>query len=145
MHSTTCIRFLTGAAAIVCASTISIPTSAKAPPRQQHQPAERKAMHGSASSSRASGRSEQWDITVTRATDRELEGHVTRSGRASLQGGRLHGAIAGSRVSGTVTDSGGALVATFIGTINRRGGMRGSFHDRTGASGQWSWDGPLIR
>ena len=102
-------------------------------------------MHRSTSMSHASGGTERWDIMVTHANDRELEGHVTRSGRASLQGGRLHGAIAGSRVSGTVTDSAGALVATFIGTINRRGGMRGSFHDRTGASGQWSWDGPLIR
>ena len=102
-------------------------------------------MHRSAPTSRASGGTERWDITVTRANDREMEGHVTRSGRASLQGGRLHGAIAGSHVSGTVTDSGGALVATFIGTINRRGGIRGSFHDRSGVSGQWSWDGPLIR
>lgn len=102
-------------------------------------------MHRSAPASAARGGNERWDITVTRASDRELEGHVTRSGRTSLQGGRLHGAIAGSHVSGTVTDSGGALIATFIGTITRRGGMHGSYHDRSGDSGQWSWDGPLIR
>ena len=145
MHPTTGIWFLTATAAILCASTISVPSSAKAPSHHQQKPAESRAMHRSAPTSRASGSTERWDIMVTRANDRELEGHVTRSGRASLQGGRLHGAIAGSHVSGTVTDPGGALVATFIGTINRLGGIRGTYHDRSGASGQWSWDGPLIR
>jgi hypothetical protein len=42
-----------------------------------------------------------------------------------------------------VTDETGNHVATFVGTRTADGGLQGTYQDRTGEVGHWSWDGRL--
>ena len=145
MRHTTRMKLLAATATVVCVATVSIPGWAKAPRRESTAATRSATHHRAARGSERRGGSERWDITVTRADDHVLEGHVTRSGAHGLQGGRIFGTFAGRRVSGTVTDPAGALLASFIGTISRRGGMSGTYHDRGGTAGRWTWEGPLVR
>jgi hypothetical protein len=138
-------RLLPMVTAILCAATVSIPGWAKAPRRQSTVTSTEASRRSGRRGAEVRGGTEKWDITVTRADDHMLEGHVTRAGSTSLQGGRLRGTIAGRHVTGNVTDAGGTLVATFVGTITRSGGIRGTYHDHGGGAGHWSWDGPLLR
>lgn len=157
MHRLVIARLLPTVTAVLCAATVSIPGWAKSAHREPtavttpashrlHTATTTEAAHrGPQRAAATRGGAERWNITVTRADETVLEGHVTRVGSTSLQGGRLRGTIAGRRVTGSVTDAAGALVATFVGTITRSGGIHGSYHDRSGAVGRWSWDGPLLR
>ena len=86
---------------------------------------------------------QRWDIDVTWADDDSLAGRVTLAGSALMQSGTLRGTIEGRRVAGSVTDAAGNHVATFVGTITPAGGLQGTYEDRSGEVGRWSWDGPL--
>lgn len=145
MHRLVIARLLPTVTAVLCAATVSIPGWAKSAHRQPTAIPTVRPHRGTRRDAAARGGAERWDITVTRADNTVLEGHVTRVGSTSLQGGRLRGTIAGRRVTGSVSDAAGALVATFVGTITQSGGIHGSYHDRSGAVGRWSWDGPLLR
>ena len=145
MRRSTMDWLLLAGLAVLCAATVSIPGWAKAGHRQPTAIPTLRMPRGTRRDAPSRGDTEQWDITVTRADATMLEGHVTRHGPTSLQGGRLRGTIAGQRVTGNVTDGSGEPVATFVGTITRSGAIHGSYHDRGGASGRWSWDGPLFR
>jgi hypothetical protein len=91
------------------------------------------------------GAAQRWDIDVSRADDGTLSGAVALDGSALMRRGTLHGRIDGQRLSGRIADVAGNHVADFVGVVGRDGVMRGSYQDRTGEVGRWSWDGPLPR
>lgn len=130
---------------LLCVATVSIPGWAKSARRQPTAIATEASHRGLHRNAEAGGGAEQWEITVTRADDTMLEGHVTRVGSTSLKGGLLRGTIAGRRITGNVTDAAGALVVSFVGTFTRSGGIRGSYYDQSGAAGRWSWEGPWLK
>ena len=84
---------------------------------------------------------QRWEIDVTRRDDGVIEGRVTLYGSPLLRSGALRGAIEGRRVSGSISDDDGNHVATFIGRLLPAGGWRGTYQDRSGEIGRWTWDG----
>lgn len=86
---------------------------------------------------------QRWDIDVTRRGDGVIEGRVTLQGSPLLRSGALRGAIEGRRVTGNILDDAGNHVATFIGRLLPAGGWRGTYQDRSGEIGRWTWDGGL--
>jgi hypothetical protein len=133
---TSTARLLALGAGAWCMSAISIPAWARAP-ASTHR--------GASRTTTARHLDERWEITVMRNDGRTIAGHVTRRGPISLRGGRLRGTIAGNRVTGDVADAAGVIVTTFSGTLERGGGIAGTYRDVGGASGEWAWDGPLLR
>jgi hypothetical protein len=85
---------------------------------------------------------QRWDVDLTRADDGTIGGVVTLTGSPLAQRGVVSGRIDGRRVTGSIADPEGNHVATFIGTLTPAGGMRGTYQDRTGETGRWSWSGP---
>ena len=145
MHRAVLVRLLPAATVVLCVSTMSIPGWARSPRRQATVAAIEAPQRIGRSDPEGRGGAQRWDILITRADDHVLEGHVTRVGSAALQGGQLRGTIAGQHITGNVTDSTGGLITTFVGTITRGGGIRGTYHDHNGDAGHWSWEGPLPR
>lgn len=88
---------------------------------------------------------QRWDIDLTRAADDALEGRVHLAGSPLLANGLLRGRVTGRRVAGSIDDAAGNHVADFVGVVAPNGSVRGSYQDRTGEVGRWSWDGPLPR
>lgn len=91
----------------------------------------------------ASGPVARWDIDVTHRDDDTLEGSVTLEGSRLMQRGQLSGVVDGRRVRGNITDAAGNHIASFVGMITPGGGFAGTYQDRTGEVGRWSWEGPL--
>jgi hypothetical protein len=143
-------RWVPVAVGVGCASVTSIPLRADSA-RSDRPPAERAAIAartlrggGSWQNGPESRRAAQrWDIDVTHADDDSLSGRVTVQGSPLIRNGTLQGRIAGWRIEGSVTDDAGNHVATFVGTISRDRAMQGTYEDRTGEIGQWSWEGQL--
>jgi len=46
------------------------------------------------------------------------------------------------QVSGAILDDGGNVLASFEGRVSATG-MSGTYRDRTGEEGDWSWDRPF--
>jgi hypothetical protein len=88
---------------------------------------------------------QRWDIDVTRRGEGVIEGRVTLQGSPLLRSGALRGAIEGRRVTGDILDDAGNHVATFIGRLLPAGGWRGTYQDRSGEIGRWTWDGGLAQ
>jgi hypothetical protein len=84
---------------------------------------------------------QRWQIDVTRRAEDAIEGTVTLHGSPLMQTGSLRGTIEGKLVSGRLTDPSGNHVADFVGRIAPDGSWRGSYRDRSGEVGRWSWDG----
>lgn len=89
----------------------------------------------------ARGAAQRWQIDVTRQTGDAIEGTVTLQGSPMLQSGTLRGTIDGKIVTGRLSDPAGNHVADFVGRIAPDGSWRGSYRDRSGEVGRWSWDG----
>ncbi|MBX3024858.1 hypothetical protein KF840_08100 [bacterium] len=87
------------------------------------------------------GAAQRWQIDVTRRADDAIEGTVTLQGSPLMQTGTLRGTIEGKTVSGSLSDPAGNHVADFVGRIGPDGTWRGSYRDRSGEVGRWSWDG----
>ena len=87
------------------------------------------------------GAAQRWQIDLTRRGDDAIEGTVTLQGSPLLQTGTLRGTIEGKTVSGRLSDPAGNHVADFVGRITPDGTWRGSYRDRSGEVGRWSWDG----
>lgn len=87
------------------------------------------------------GAAQRWQIDVTRRADDAIEGTVTLQGSPLMQTGTLRGTIEGKMVSGRLIDPAGNPVADFVGRIAPDGTWRGSYRDRSGEVGRWSWDG----
>ena len=133
---------------LACVAVASTPAWAAGSPTE-HGPLAARGLHGRGSWQRAeqSARpsAQQWDIDVNRADDDTLDGRVSVAGSPLLQNGILHGRINGRRVSGSIDDPGGNHVADFSGAVLPNGAMQGTYQDRSGEVGRWSWDGPLPR
>jgi hypothetical protein len=52
------------------------------------------------------------------------------------------GQISGQSLTGNVVDDNGKQIVSFSGTITATG-ISGTYTDRTGETGNWSWDGPV--
>jgi len=145
-------RWVPIAVGVGCAAVTSIPIRAD-PARSERPAAERAAiearqLRGGGSWQRgaeARRDAQQWDIDVMHADDDSLRGRVTVQGSPLIRDGILQGRIDGRRVEGNVMDDAGNHVATFIGTITRDRTLQGTYQDRTGEVGRWSWDGQLPR
>ncbi|HSP96253.1 MAG TPA: hypothetical protein VL049_03260 [Candidatus Dormibacteraeota bacterium] len=87
------------------------------------------------------GAAQRWQIDVTRRADDAIEGTVTLQGSPLMQTGTLRGTIDGKMISGRLSDPAGNHVADFVGRIAPDGTWRGSYRDRSGEVGRWSWDG----
>lgn len=88
---------------------------------------------------------QRWQIDVTRRADDAIEGTVTLEGSPLMRTGTLRGTIEGRMVSGRLSDPAGNHVADFVGRIAPDGSWRGSYRDRSGEVGRWSWDGATAR
>lgn len=84
---------------------------------------------------------QRWGSQITRGPDNSLTGRVTLNGSPLANAGNVHGQIVGTNASGTLTDDAGQQIATFVGTVTQSG-LSGTYTDRTGETGSWSWDGP---
>jgi hypothetical protein len=102
-----------------------------------------RAMRGAGAWQREGGgaAAQRWQIDLTRRVDDAIEGTVTLVGSPLLRTGTLRGTIAGRTVSGRISDPTGHHVADFVGRIAPDGSWRGSYRDRSGEVGRWSWDG----
>ena len=89
------------------------------------------------------GAEQRWQIDSLRRRDDALEGTVTLHGSPLMATGTLHATIDGKTVSGRLADPDGNHVADFVGRIAPDGSWRGSYRDRSGEVGRWSWDGAL--
>lgn len=140
------LRMLLAAFTVVaCVATVSIPARARSP--HPKRTATARTLRGGGKwlgNARPHSAVQRWDIDVTRADDDSFEGRVILFGSPLAQIGRLRGAIKGRRVTGSVTDTSGNHVATFVGTITSNG-LQGTYQDRAGEVGRWSWDGQLPR
>jgi hypothetical protein len=87
------------------------------------------------------GPTQRWQIDVTRRGDDTIEGMITLQGSPLMQTGTVRGTIEGTTVSGRLSDRSGNHVADFVGRIAPDGTWRGSYRDRSGEVGRWSWDG----
>jgi hypothetical protein len=85
---------------------------------------------------------QHWHVDALRATDNTLRGRVTLGGSPLASAGNLVGQISGQHVSGNVVDDTGKEIVKFTGTITATG-ISGTYTDRTGETGNWSWDGPV--
>lgn len=83
---------------------------------------------------------QQWELDLQRAGER-LTGSIRIADSPLLETGAVSARIRGTRVSGVILDGAGSEVAQFEGAV-RRDGMSGTYRDRTGESGEWTWHGP---
>ena len=88
---------------------------------------------------------QRWQIDLTRRADDAIEGTVTLVGSPMLPTGTRRGTIEGRQVTGRISDPAGNHVADFVGRIAPDGTWRGSYRDRSGEVGRWSWDGAAPR
>jgi hypothetical protein len=93
-------------------------------------------------SGKAAVATQQWHVDALRASDNALSGRVTLGGSRLAQAGNLVGRISGQSLSGNVVDDHGKQIVSFTGTVTATG-ISGTYTDRTGETGNWSWDGPL--
>jgi hypothetical protein len=93
-------------------------------------------------SAKAAVAGQQWHVDALRATDNTLRGRVSLGGSPLASAGNLVGQISGQSLSGNVVDDAGKQIASFTGTIAATG-ISGTYTDRTGETGNWSWDGPV--
>jgi len=135
--------WVVAATVLSCTATISVP--ARAQPRPAQRPAVgARTMRGGGSWQKGAEvrrTTQRWEIDVTRADDDSLSGRVTLAGSPLMQSGVLRGKVAGRRIEGSLSDDAGNHVATFIGTLTPGGGGQGTYQDRSGEVGRWSWDG----
>jgi len=139
-------RLIPVVTAVGCAAVTSIPAPAQPEHAARAAIAARKLRGGGGWQGNADARRgvQRWDIDVTRADDDSLAGRVTVAGSPLVQSGTLRGVIDGRRVEGSITDEAGNHVATFVGTVTPSG-IQGTYQDRTGEVGRWTWDGQLPR
>lgn len=85
--------------------------------------------------------SERWQLDLRRDGHR-LTGTVLLSGSPLGSQGNVDGEIDGNRVAGTIVSAAGDDLATFRGVLTENG-LRGTYRDRTGERGTWTWEGTL--
>ena len=83
----------------------------------------------------------RWDLQLSRGDDNSILGRITLADSPLATAGNVVGRIEGRKLSGTIADDDGNDIATFEGTLTKTR-MSGTYIDRTGEVGSWSWDGP---
>jgi hypothetical protein len=78
---------------------------------------------------------------LSRGDDNSILGRITLEDSPLATAGNVVGRIDGRKLSGTIADDDGNDIATFEGTLTKTR-MSGTYIDRTGEVGSWSWDGP---
>jgi len=132
-------RWLAAAALVTGLATLSTPAGAERTLRPEPAP---RGVRGQGAWQRDGHHAAQrWDIDVTWRDGRTIEGRVTLGGSPLVRSGVLRGTLDGRRVSGSVDDDGGNQVATFVGVVLPNGTWQGTYQDRTGEVGRWSWNG----
>ncbi len=89
------------------------------------------------------GAEQRWQIESMQRRDDAIEATLTLQGSPLMRTGTLNGTIDGKVVSGRISDPAGNHVADFVGRIAPDGSWRGSYRDRSGEVGRWSWDGAM--
>jgi hypothetical protein len=140
MTRTTC--GLAATTLLIGLATLSTPVLAE---RTRGADPAARAMRGNGNWQREGRGAQRWDIDVTRRSDETVEGRVTLTGSPLLRSGVLRGRLEGNRVAGSVSDDYGTQVATFVGVVMPNGVWQGTYRDRTGEVGRWSWDGAPTR
>jgi hypothetical protein len=84
--------------------------------------------------------SQRWSVTLSCGEDGDLQGSVLIENSPLLKSGLVRGSMRGRHLSGTIADAGGTVVAEFRGVVSIDG-VRGTYTDRTGETGDWVWDG----
>jgi len=107
---------------------------------QTHVP-EAHRLRGSGSWQRGNRTPQRWSIDLTRRDDSSFEGRVTLVGSPLLHIGTLRGTLNGRHLSGSVDDDDGNQAATFVGVVRPSGEWVGTYQDRTGEIGRWTWSG----
>ena len=79
-------------------------------------------------------------VDLVRDGDR-LSGTVDLAGSPLADRGLVSGTVRRDRVRGAIHSPAGAPIASFSGTVSRSG-MSGTYRDRTGETGTWSWSAP---
>jgi hypothetical protein len=132
---------LAAATLLVGLATVSAPALAE---RTRGADPTARSLRGNGAWQREGRGAQRWDIDVTRRDDETIEGRVTLGGSPLLRSGVLRGRLDGRRVSGSVSDDYGNQAATFVGVVMPNGSWQGTYQDRTGETGRWSWDGPTL-
>ncbi len=133
------IHGLAAATLAVGLATVSAPALAE---RTRPQDTAAQRLRGNGAWQRDGRNAQRWDIDLTYRDAETVEGRVTLAGSPMLRnGGVLRGRLEGRRVSGSVSDDDGNQVATFVGVVMPSGGWQGTYQDRTGEIGRWSWSG----
>lgn len=79
-------------------------------------------------------------VDLVREGDR-ISGTVDLTGSPLADRGVVSGTVRGGHVRGTIHSEAGDSIASFSGTVTDDG-MSGSYRDRTGETGTWSWSEP---
>ena len=85
---------------------------------------------------------QRWSLSVDRDDEGRLDGVVTIDDSPLLKSGVVRGWMRDHHLSGMIVDPSGNDVAEFRGVVSAEG-VRGTYTDRTGETGDWFWDAPL--
>lgn len=95
------------------------------------------------SDDKAAKAAQRWDLTLSRASDNSVSGHITVADSPLLTNGTIEGRLDGRRLSGIIFDETGNHAASFEGRVGADRVLRGTYVDRTGETGEWEWEGDL--
>lgn len=82
---------------------------------------------------------QRWSMDIDRDDDGTIHGRIDVKDSVLLTEGRVEGVISGRRITGTISGEQGAAVAKFYGIITDEG-VRGTYVDVTGETGEWFWE-----
>jgi hypothetical protein len=85
---------------------------------------------------------QRWSLDVARDDAGRIQGNLVVGDSPLLKTGRVEGVIHGRRVTGAIAGERGESIAKFYGIITDDG-VRGTYVDRTGETGEWTWEGPV--
>lgn len=85
---------------------------------------------------------QRWSLSVDFDDEGRLDGVVTIDDSPLLKSGVVRGWMRGHHLSGTILDASGKDIAEFRGVVSADG-VRGTYTDRTGETGDWFWNTSL--
>jgi hypothetical protein len=84
----------------------------------------------------------RWQLDLKRGPGTALQGTIAVAESPLVGFGKVSGRVDGKRVTGVISDARGKFVAQFEGEVSGDM-MSGTYTDRTGGTGDWSWDGTV--
>jgi hypothetical protein len=87
-----------------------------------------------------------WIVSVIRQMQPSLSGRVTVPApkESMIDSAELTWRVDGAKISGTVQDADGKMLATFEGTATTGRKVEGTFTTSEGEVGPWSWEGSAV-